>query len=395
MLTISAGEWDGIQHRPHHFMRRSAKSGWKVIYVEPPATLLAPLKNKEMLNRWKLWRKGLREVEENIYLLSPPPTLPFGNKYRWINKINQWFISHSIKKQLGKLEHGTIDLYTFLPNAVDMLPAMNFRHVIYDCVDDHASFTGLINADVVYQMEKDLMEQADVSFATARQLMEARKGWSSNFHLIPNGAEYEVFEPASREGSLPTPDELESIKQPIVGFYGGISDWIDIPLITEVARELKEFSFVFIGPVATNVDELKKLPNVHMFGSRPYKQLPNYLQHFDTTLIPFRINKLTESVNPIKMFEYLAAGKPVVSTPLPEVLSFQDVVEIGATKEEMIAAIKRSVLPEYRTEEWTEKRKEVGRVNSWDARWEAVLSLLGEEQTSVRSKENNQYVTSQ
>lgn len=264
MLAISAAEWDGIQHRPHHFMRRSARSGWTVIYVEPPATLLAPLKNKQMLERWKNWWKGLRQVEKDVYLLAPPPILPFGNQYRWINKLNQWMVSHTIKRALKDFSEQSandiqLDLYTFLHNAVDLIPHLALNQVIYDCVDDHAAFTGFIKADVVYKMEKDLMAKADVSFATARQLVEDRRGWSENFYLVPNGAEYEHFSRATQAGALSKPVDLAAISKPIVGFYGGISDWIDIPLLTNVAKRLPQLSFVFIGPVATQVEELKQL----------------------------------------------------------------------------------------------------------------------------------------
>jgi glycosyltransferase involved in cell wall biosynthesis len=418
MLTISAAEWDGIQHRPHHFMRRSARTGWRVIYVEPPATLLAPLKNKNMLDRWKKWLQGLRQAEEGIFLLAPPPTLPFGNQYRWINKCNQWLISRSVKKALHKLgvtqcnpatqatsspaEIGSepaaqVDVFTFLHNAVDLLPYLPPHHgqVIYDCVDDHAAFTGLIDAKVVLQMEKELMKRADVCFATARQLMEDRKDWSDNFHLIPNGAEYERFEPASQVGSLPTPQDISDITQPIIGFYGGISDWIDIPLLTEVAREMPHVTFVMIGPVHTAVEEMKKLSNVKFLGTKPYDQLPQYIQHFSTCLVPFRINKLTESVNPVKLFEYLSAGKPVVSTPLPEVVTYQEVVELGRTKEEMIAAIEKTISPEEHQPERVAKRQEVGRTNSWDARWDTAVSLIHADQEKAKAKGKEHYVTSQ
>ena len=182
MLAISAGEWEGINHRPHHFMRRCAAGGWTVIYLEPPASLIAPLKDKRFLKRWKNWSRGLRQVEEKLYVLAPPPILPFGSKYRMINKINQWFISRTIKRALKKF-NGTVPyIYTFLPSAVDLLNHIKHDRVIYDCVDDHAAFTGLIDAGVVYQMEKELMARADVSFATAKQLYEDRKSWSKNFN---------------------------------------------------------------------------------------------------------------------------------------------------------------------------------------------------------------------
>ncbi|MBO8129067.1 MAG: glycosyltransferase [Peptococcaceae bacterium] len=396
MLAISAGEWEGIKHRPQHFMQRCARSGWTVIYLEPPATLIAPIKNRKMLKRWKNWFKGLRKVGENLYVLAPPPVLPFGNKYRIVNKINQWWMARTIKKAIKACKTETVDLYTFLPNAVDLLPYFSFHRVIYDCVDDHAAFTGLINAGVVYQMEKELMAEADLSFATAKRLLEDRKDWSTHLYLIPNGAEYEHFAAEEKEEKKKeVPADLAGVPHPIAGFVGGISDWVDIPLLTNVAKKMKEVSFVLIGPVSTNVDALKQLPNVKLLGAKPYRQLPRYIRQFDTCLIPFRINKLTESVNPIKLFEYLSAGKPVVSTPLPEVFAYREVVEIAGDEEEMIQAINKTLEPKAREKENVQKRQQVGRENSWDARWQLALHYIKtvKDSKAGRSREN-QYVTS-
>ncbi len=375
MLTVSAGEWDGIQHRPHHFMRRSAKTGWAVIYLEPPASLIAPFKNKKMLKRWTNWLKGLRLVEENIYLLAPPPILPFTNKYRFINKLNQRIISFSIKKAIKSFKQSSIDLYTFLPNAIDLLPLIKFDRVIYDCVDDHASFTGLTNIDTIHQMEKELMKEASVSFATARQLLVDKKDWSDNLHLIPNGADYEHFSIASKKSASMPPD-LIGINQPIIGFIGGISDWIDISLITNVARQMQHLTFVLIGPVATNIDNLSVLTNVRILGAKKYQDLPTYISYFSACLIPFKINKLTESVNPIKMYEYLSAGKPIISTALPEVITYNKVIEIIHNEQEMIAAIAKALTPEENSYERIKERQEIGKANSWDSRWQLAVKQI-------------------
>lgn len=374
MLTVSAGDWEGIQHRPHHFMRRSAKAGWTVLYLEPPATIISPIKNIHMTKRWRNWSKGLRHIEDKIYVLAPPPTLPFGNKYRFINKINQRLISRTIKKALKALSGEKVDLYTFLPNVIDMLQSFNFNKIIYDCVDDHTSFTGLISANTVYQMEKELMTRADVSFATAERLLEDRKGWSDNIHLIPNGAEYEHF---AKSGELSgVPEDIKDLSQPIIGFIGGVGDWIDISLITSVARNLPEMNFVLIGPILTDVNSLKALNNVLLLGTKDYKDLPDYIRHFSTCLMPFKINKLTESVNPIKMFEYFSAGKPIVSTPLKEVIKYSEYIEIASNTDEMVEAIKKSIQSEERAEEKVLARQKIGRENSWDARFEKVMNLI-------------------
>lgn len=431
MLTISAGEWEGINHRPHHFMRRSAASGWTVIYLEPPASLIAPLKDKRFLKRWQNWRLGLRQGEAGVYLLAPPPILPFGNRYRWINKMNQRLIAGTVNKALRQFQSPAPDVYTFLPSAVDLLPFIPHQRVIYDCVDDHAAFTGLIDPKVIQEMEQELMAKADVCFATAKQLYEDRKEWSSNFHIIPNGAEYERFavaatgvnevadefeapglagasevveaadlgKTAASPDSAETADEFEvseapeapasakatealvpediaDISSPIAGFVGGISDWVDIQLIADTAKLLPDFTFVLIGPVLTDVSCLEAQDNIRMLGPRPYQSLPEYLRFFDVCLITFKINKLTESVNPIKMFEYLSAGKPVVSTPLPEVLVFSQVVDVAANAKDTAEAVRNALSPEAKSVKSRENRQAVARENSWDARWDRALQLI-------------------
>jgi glycosyltransferase involved in cell wall biosynthesis len=373
LVATSAGDWDGIQHRPHHFMKRSSKSGWTVIYVEPPVSLIGPLKNKNLLANWKRWLKGCVKREENLYVFSPPPVLPFGSKYRFINKINQFIFSVSLKKVLSNF-NGEKEMYSFLPNSVDLLKYIEFKKVYYDCVDDHASFTGLINPSVVTQMEKELMKKADVCFATANQLLEDRKNWSDNFHLVPNGAEFEHFSRVQNE-KFPIPQELENVNRPIIGFYGGISDWINLDIIAKAAKNLPNCSFVLLGPIDTNIDQFKNLSNAYFFGPKPYSQLPNYIQSFDICLIPFKINKLTKSVNPIKMYEYLSAGKPVISTPLPEVLHYREVIEIVTNSEEMTKAI-TTILENGNSQTDVERCQNIGKRNSWDARWDMVLSLI-------------------
>lgn len=375
MLTISAGEWEGINHRPHHFMRRCAASGWTVIYLEPPASLIAPLKDRRFLRRWKNWLRGMRTDSKDIHVVAPPPVFPFGNKYRSINRVNQWLISRTVKKVLRQFSNeAPVDVYSFLPSAVDLLPYINSDRVIYDCVDDHAAFSGLIDAHVIYKMEQDLMARANISFATAKQLYNDRKDWSRNFHVIPNGAEYEFF--AGGRDAAALPEDIAGIKHPVAGFVGGISDWVDVDLIAAVAEELKDVSFVLIGPVLTNVSCLERLGNVKLLGPRPYKILPAYVHTFDVCLIPFKINRLTESVNPIKMFEYLSAGKPVVSTPLPEVIVFKDVVMIADGRQQTVEAIKEALKQSSHTEETVRLRQHTARENSWDARWRTAFTLI-------------------
>ncbi len=389
MVIITAAEWDGIQHRPHHFTRRAAKTGWQVLYVEPPATLIAPLKDKRMLKRWQNWYQGIRQVADQIYVLAPPPFLPFANKHRWINRLNQKLLAIFIKRALKKLQAEQVDLFTFLPNTVDLVASLSPERLVYDCVDDHGAFTGLINQAVVHEMEQELMTQADCCFATAKQLYEERKTWTKRFYLLPNGAEVEHFDVV--HSKLPIPEELKDITCPIAGFYGGISDWIDIDLLKEAALRLPQVSFVMIGPVFTKVEAFKALPNVYFLGPKAYEDLPAYLQCFDVCLVPFRINKLTASVNPVKLHEYLAAGKPVLATPMPEVQAFSEVVEISdGSVGSFVQGLVHMLEPEAQSAEQIENRQEVARQNSWDARWDFAREQI----MASKQEDESAYVAS-
>lgn len=380
MLAISAREWNGIESRPHHLMRLCAKSGWQVLYLEPPASLAAPIKDGSKVHRWRQWLRRLRSVEDGIFLLAPPPSLPFGNKWSWINKVNQWVTSRTLIDALQKLGVDEIDTYAFLPTAVDLLPLLPCRTVIYDCVDDHSAFPGLIDPRLVRQMEKRLIGQSDVTFVTARSLYEERRDWSRNLHLIQNGCDYEHFSVAAKNPGLPPPPDLAEIlsqkstpsSPSLVGLVGAIGDWVDLDLLDEIAQQSSNLLIVLIGPELVNVSRLAGLSNVCLLGPKPYRELPAYLRYFSVCLIPFRINSLTNSVNPIKLFEYLAAGKPVVSTPIPEVEQYSNVVDIAEGADGFLAAIERAVSATGKDPAAIAARQATAKANSWRSRWNSI-----------------------
>jgi glycosyltransferase involved in cell wall biosynthesis len=372
ILTVMyASEWEGIQHRPHHFAKRyAAKEQTNVLYVEPPVSLLAPLKNRRAAEQWERHRQGVRKQGEGLYVYSLPPVLPFANQYRFVNRRNLKKIARDLERVLTSFHFARLVLYAFLPNAADLVSCIPFDKVIYDCMDDYASFTGLIDPKVVRQMERELIIRSDVCFATANQLLEERKEWNENFHLVPNGVEYERFSVKPKEPA----EDIRQIDGPVVGFIGTLSDWVDIELMAKVAGKMKHVSFVWVGPSHTNVDSLRSQKNVHLLGPKPYEDLPAYIHHFDVCVIPFKINQLTVNVNPVKMYEYFATGRPVVSAPLPEVKKYEGIVEIAETKEEWVDAIEKALSED--SVEKSQARKQIAQENSWEARWEKVDGLI-------------------
>ncbi|AVX19601.1 MULTISPECIES: glycosyltransferase [Carboxydocella] len=374
VVCLSSIDWDPIWTRKQQVMSRLPQN-YRVLYVEPPITLLSAFKDKTLWFKWTLWLKGNRPWRENIWLYSPPPVLPFGNKYRWINKINQWWQSLFIRRQIRKLGLKQPWLWMYLPGSVDIVDRLEHSKLIYDCVDEHSEYTGLIDKQVVRSMEAELCRRCDVVFVTALGLYEDKKGWNPRTYFIPNAANLELFGKAQDQATRVPPD-LEQIPPPRLGFVGVIQDWVDLDLLAEVARLRPNWSVVLVGPVGAGIDvsALQALPNVYLLGRREQKELPAYLKGFDVCLNTFKINDLTRNVSPLKFYEYLASGKPIVSVDMPQVRNFADVVKIASTPAETVAAVEEILGSD--NEEQKARRLARARENSWESRVKQMLEII-------------------
>ncbi|MBP7332025.1 MAG: glycosyltransferase [Firmicutes bacterium] len=369
IICLAAAAWQGMWARAQQFMTIFARSGNRILYVDPPLTLISPLKNPAL---WSV-PKDLRQCGgENIDLYNPPVILPFGNMYRPINRINQRIIAGGLKKLCRELAFKPTICWTYLPNTVDLrLP--DGVTLVYDCADEHTAFPGLINKETVSQMEKELFARAGVSLASARVLWERKKELAPAIELAPNGADVEHFSRAMQPG-LPPPPELKALPRPVIGYVGAVSAWFDQEMVAAAAHAYPEWSFVLVGPVDTDVSLLSSLPNVCLPGRKPYSALPAYLKCFDIAVIPFKINELTTGVNPVKLYEYLAAGLPVVSSDLPEVRAFRPHVAIAGNAAEFVSKLEKELAADSAGKR-AERREIAGR-HSWEARAKSVVAAV-------------------
>ncbi|WP_018086323.1 glycosyltransferase [Desulfurispora thermophila] len=378
VVCISSIDWDPLWTRKQQVMSRLPAS-CPILYVEPPITLLSPLKDRALRRRWLNWRGQLRRLpdRENIYLLTPPPVLPFGNKFRPVNRINQRWLLLFIRRAMRRLGLQNPLLWVYLPGSVDLVDALPHELLIYDCVDEHSAYTGLINRRVVLDMERELMGKCNLVFVTAPGLYEAKKGWARRIYYLPNAADVAHFGRAAAP-ETPLAPEMQGLPRPVLGFVGAIQDWIDLDLLARTARAYPQGSMVLIGPVGAGVDvsELAALPNVHLLGRRDKEVLPSYMKGFDVCLNPFKINELTDRVSPLKFYEYLATGKPVVSVDMPGVRDFAGVIEIAATPGEFVAAVGRAL--EQDTPQRRQQRLELARQHSWDSRVRFMVEKIEE-----------------
>ncbi len=376
IICLSTTNWYGIPTRKQQVMARIKNA--EILYFDPPVTMIAPLKDKAASDRISMYKQDGQKPTDNITVYAMPPVLPLYNKNRMINRINQRRLASFVRAKMK--EHGFTNplLWVYHPSSADITERIPHSELIYDCVDRHSAYPGLITPSVVNRMEADLAKRCDVVFATAKGLYDTLSEYNSNTFLIPNGANYELFSRVD-DPELPFPDELFTIQKPILGFIGALQECIDYNLVATTASKRPDWSFVFIGPKLPGVDisSIEGKPNIHILGLKPYKDVVNYLACFDVCLNLFQTGDLAKDVSPLKFYEYLATGKPIVSTPQPDqVMDFEDVIYIASTPEEFeskcAAAIKEK-------SNWhVTRRRELGQACSWDSRVAQMMKIISE-----------------
>ncbi|MCK5605628.1 glycosyltransferase, partial [Candidatus Pacearchaeota archaeon] len=220
------------------------------------------------------------------------------------------------------------------PTQVDCLELLPADLVCYDCVDNWPDFSGDKRREEIMEKEIRLLSRADVVFVTSRALLRRIQNHARNAYLVPNGVEAEHFSLVIQRG-LPIPEDMRNLKRPVIGYVGAVAEWLDFDLIAYAAQRKKDFSFVFIGPLlGVKEARYRHITNLHFLNTKPYQVLPNYMKQMDVMILPFKINELTKSVDPVKAYEYLAAGKQVVATNMPELCKFGNLVKIARNKQQ-------------------------------------------------------------
>ncbi|MDR3208027.1 MAG: glycosyltransferase [Oscillospiraceae bacterium] len=376
IICLSTTNWYPVPTRKQQVMGRM--KGHRVLYFEPPVSRAAPLKDPRTLARMLAFRQEGDPVSDALTVYATPPVWPMYNKYRRINRLNQRVQARYIRKVMAS--HGFFDvvLWCYSPVAADLLDLVPHKALVYDCVDRHSAYGGLMTPEVVDQMERDLAARADVVFATARGLYDTLRPLNENTYLVPNGANFELFNQAAGDG-LTFPDDMFNIQNPVFGFVGMLQPCVDLDLVLYAADARPDWSFVFIGEPLPDVDvtPLRQRPNIHLLGLKPHKELPRYLARFDVCLNLFRAGDLSRDVSPLKFYEYLATGKPIVSTPQPEqVNDYADAVYIAGDPEDFLAACEKALAE--RNPWMTRQRIHYGRESSWDARVAQMVAILKE-----------------
>lgn len=294
IVVFSHLRWEFVKQRPQHLLERLSKKN-RVLFVEEP--IAADANTYGTAN--------VIEVNDNLVVIQP--RTEWGN-FRDLKKVVKTYSHLSTTEPI-------IWFYsaTFFP----ILDYLDHSLVVYDCMDELAAFKGAPKELIT--MEKQLLAMADVVFTGGKSLYESKKQHNLNTYCFPSSVDKKHFQKAfARKTEIPA--DIANIKQPIVGFYGVIDERMDLELLSQVAAKNTDVSFVMIGPVVKiNETDLPQAANIHYLGNKSYDVLPNYLKAFKIAMMPFALNESTRFISPTKTLEFMAAHKPIISTPIYDV----------------------------------------------------------------------------
>lgn len=372
VLCFSHLRWDFVYQRPQHLLSRFAKEGHRVFFIEEPIFT-------DGESRFKVsWR------EENLFVVVPE--IKHETSAENLNEI----LVSELKNLVENYEiENYIDWY-YTPMMLSWSEQLAPLAVVFDSMDELSLFK-FAPPELIANEEK-LFKLADVVFTGGQSLFEAKKHRHRNIHALPSSIDAAHF--AKAFSVKKEPFDQREISRPRIGFFGVIDERMDVELLDEIAALKPDFQFVMIGPIV-KIDE-KDLPrraNIHYLGGKQYNELPNYLAGWDAAMMPFAMNDSTRFISPTKTPEYLAAGKPVISTPIRDVVSpygENDLAHIAATAEEFIAEIEKAL-----AENAIERQIKVDEFlagTSWDKTFRAMKDLI---EKSVGKREEQAFAAAE
>jgi glycosyltransferase involved in cell wall biosynthesis len=397
-VILSTQDWDAMPTRKHRWARNWARQGNRVLYVEQQMHWAGWLIDiRRQFGRAFRWLGGPREIEPNLWVFTLPVVLPFFQMNVAINWFNNLWLTWILRWAIKRVGMAQPILWTYTPHSADFVEGPSKRpfgfrkpegsskgklgqtFTVYECVDEFSAAKGLVHGPTIAAMERELLRKVDLTIVTAPALLENKAPFTRRCEVVRNGVDVEHFARASQPETVP-PAAVANLPRPVVGFLGGVQYWIDFDLIAHAARTHPEWSFAFVGPVEplARVDKVRGLPNVHFLGRQPYAQVPAYVAGFDVCINPYILDDVAEKCDPLKLYDYLASGKPVVSVDMPAARRFADLMPLTRTPDEFTHALENVLtqLGDSAARDGAVVRQRVATEHSWAARFKHVEAAL-------------------
>lgn len=378
-IIFGARDWDNDWITQHRLVKSLSNNGHRVLFIENTGIRSAKFSDFprifQRIKNWYASSAGFRKLEKNISIFSPI-IIPF--PYSKIAKnINSLFFNRILRYWINKNRFSNIVYITFLatPLVNDFIEDSNSILKIYYSSDNHETASKNKN---FLSLELNIVETSNLVFTTSQKLYEKFQDYNKDIYKIPAGVELDKFQITK---NYSVPNDLKDIPKPIVGFAGGLNDKIDIDLLLKTTKRLNNYSFVIIGEVNNEIEQkLSLISNIYILGKKKHENLSKYIQSFDCGIMPYKVNEFTDSVYPSKLNEYLAMGKPVVSSNIYEMSYFnkenQNIVDIAIDENDFSNLIQNNI--ENDNIEKLKKRNLIASNNSWELRYAKISNYIYE-----------------
>jgi glycosyltransferase involved in cell wall biosynthesis len=383
VVILSSIDWGSLWQSPQEIAIRLGRAGRKVLYVENTGVRTPRLSDVgRVISRLARWGRavgtGQPEIAGNVWLCSPLMLPPFGPAGQ--RALNRFLFVPRVVQAARALGMKRVQIWTFLPTdtALDVIDGFgpDCEAVIYNCGADFTQLASPRDRPRLEAIERQVVKRSSVVFTNCNLLARRFAPLHPRVRALPGGVSLEAF-PLDPPGE-PAP-ELRDLPRPIIGYVGGLHRHLALDLLVAMATARPHWSWVYVGPHQTDVTPLAALPNVHLLGPRPHDQLARYIRQFDACTIPYTRSVYTETVVPTKLNEYLAMGKPVVSTDLPALADAPEVMEAiwtAAPVERPFLAALEAALAAPTGDSVSRGRRVMAAAADWDARLGQMLSAF-------------------
>ncbi len=363
LICLSHLRWNFVYQRPQHLMSRCARDR-RVFFIEEPVV-------DEGEARLRVEAQTV-SADDKAYVWVVVPHIPTGLS----DEERTAMLGTLLDQLMRDYDIHSHILWYYTPEALAFTGHLKPQATIYDCMDELRLFKGA--NPKLFDLEVELFSRADVVFTGGQSLYNAKRSQHNNIYCFPSSIDREHFEQARHP--LPEPGDQREIPHPRLGFFGVLDERLDIQLLAGIAAARPEWHLVLLGPIVKiDPDQLPKNANIHYLGMKSYQELPNYLAGWDVALLPFALNESTRFISPTKTPEYLAGGREVVSTPIPDVVQpygEKHFVQIASDIDGFVQAIQR-ILDGSAMDEGVRKERDAFLTEmSWDNTWQSMSDLI-------------------
>jgi glycosyltransferase involved in cell wall biosynthesis len=380
LVYFGPEKWDGLWRNRHQLMSRFAEQN-KVLYVEPKTWF------RDARQQWRAGTLGWQALKQsrvtraadNLYIYHSPVFVPISGRFP-LDRITWFLWAGLVKLTMRRLGFDEPIIWLSRPVMANLVDFLNGKLVIYHVVDEYLSYVRDNVEDLRRQQawDRQMLERADLVIVVSESLFQRKQPYNSHTYVVPNGVDYQAYTQAL-ESHEPLPPDIAGLPKPVIGYSGLIAARLDLDLLQYVATSHPEWSVTLVGATddrhcGAELAALRQIDNVHFLGRKEINQVPHYVKAFDVCLIPYQVDERAQNASPLKLYDYMAAGKPIVTTNFSVANQFKEVVRIADTQAEFSRYIEESLAEGG--QDLFLKRRRIAAENTWDKRVEQLSDIM-------------------